>query len=167
MSKSIIIEEGGISRQLTADKLRSITGGGTCDWIPEDTAVLGTKSISDNGTYKAADDGYYGYSQVTVSGVGTATGKGPDGNIHSVTTDPQTGDLIDTLLPSSIMITTYPAPLTYNDGDTIDYSAMVVKGYLADGTLWTDTAHPNGIIPLSELTLPVTTAQYEPAQGDQ
>lgn len=50
--------------------------GATTDYDPEDmadairsivTAVLGTKSITENGTYSASSDGYDGYSQVQVN----------------------------------------------------------------------------------------------------
>lgn len=50
MSKSIVIQEGGIGKQLTVDKLKTdLVGGGTCLWVPEDSTNLGTKHISEGG----------------------------------------------------------------------------------------------------------------------
>lgn len=169
MSKNIVIQEGGVGKQLTADKLKTnLVGGGTCLWVPEDETRLGTKHISENGTYKASDDGYYGYSEVTVSGIGTATGKDPDGSGDdaTATVDPETGEIVITKLPYSISVVTPPTVTEYSDGATIDFSGMVVKGYLKSGDLWTDSSHPNGVIPISELTLPVTTADSGSASGD-
>ena len=169
MSKNIIIQEGGVSKQLTADKLKTnLVGGGTCLWVPEDEMRLGTKHISEDGTYKASDDGYYGYSEVTVSGIGTATGKDPDGSGDDAkaTVDPETGEIVITKLPYSISVVTPPTVTQYNDGATIDFSGMVVKGYLKSGNLWTDSSHPDGVIPISELTLPVTTADSGSVSGE-
>lgn len=164
MSKNIVIQEGGVGRQFSADKLKTnLVGGGSCLWVPEDTTQLGTKYIEENGTFKASDDGYYGYSEVTVSGVGTAVGKDSDGDSAYASTDPETGAITIKKLPSSIRITTPPTKLSYTDGEMIDYSGMVVKAYLASGELWTDASHRDGIIPISELNLPVKYADYSAA----
>lgn len=161
MSKNITIQEGGVAKQLTANKLKTnLVSGGICLWVPEDEATLGTKIITENGTYKAIDDGYYGYSEVTVSGIGTATGTGPDGEDHSYSEDGE-GGVTDTVLPASISVVTPPTVTTYADGATIDFSGMVVKGYLKSGGIWTNAEHPNGIIPINELTLPVTIADRD------
>lgn len=168
MSKNITIQEGGIGKQLTANKLKTnLVGGGTCLWVPEDETRLGAKHISEDGTYKASDDGYYGYSEVTVSGIGTVTGKDPDGSGDdaTATVDPETGEIVITKLPYSISVVTPPTVTEYSDGATIDFSGMVVKGYLKSGDLWTDSSHPNGVIPISELTLPVTVADADETTG--
>lgn len=173
MSKNITIQEGGVAKQMTVDKLKTnLVGGGTCLWLPEDEVLLGQKTINANGTYKASDDGLYGYSQVTVSNAGIASGTIPsgatlptgDGNEYSVTTD-NNGNLDFFKVPSSIQITTQPTTTEYHDGDDIDFTGMVVKAYNADGTLWTDSLHPDGIIPISELTLPVTVADMQDGNG--
>lgn len=53
MSKSITIKEGGQDRTLTVDKLRTaLSGGGSCLWIPEDSAKLGKKTVNVNDMYK-------------------------------------------------------------------------------------------------------------------
>lgn len=158
MSKNITIQEGGIGVQLTADKLKTnLTGSGTCQWIPEDESTLGTKTITEDGTYNASDDGYYGYSQVTVSGIGKATGTDGDGDEATAETTPG-GDLEVNKIPTTIRVETPPTVTTYADGATIDFTGIVVKGYLKTGGLWTDSDHPNGVIPISELIFPVTTA---------
>lgn len=152
VSKNIIIQEGGIGKQLTANKLKTnLVGGGTCLWVPEDERQLGTKYVSENGTYKASDDGYYGYSEFTVSGVGTATGKDGDGDQAQTTVDPETGDLVTEKLIERIAITTPPTTTEYHKNDTINFSGLVVHGY-------SSTGRDLGVIPINELTFPVTTA---------
>ena len=174
MSKNIVIKEGGTDRNLTADKLKTnLYGGGTCLWVPEDETQLETKSITENGTYKAEDYGCYGYSQVSVNikSVGVASGKNPStGAPTAVTVDPQTGNLVTTELPYSIQIEALPTPPTggvYPDGYAIDYTDMVVKAYRQDGTLWTHASYPDGIIPVSELTLTETNADYDKVSGEE
>lgn len=158
MSKNIIVQEGGIGKQLTADKLKTnLVGGGTCLWVPEDETNLGTKYISENGTYKASDDGYDGYSEVTVSGVGSVTGRDPQtGNDENVEVDPETGDLVITVLPSEIKVITPPTnPYgTYIDGQTITTDGMVVKAY-------DNNNHELQVVPNSEITLTPTVAVYD------
>lgn len=163
MSKNIVIQEGGIGKQLTVDKLKTnLVGGGSCFWVPEDSINLGTKHISENGTFQASDDGYLGYSEVTVSGVGSVTGKDPDGSGDDATAtiDPETGDIVLEKIPSSIEVITPPTnPYgTYIDGQTITKDGMVVKGYMASGGLW-------GVVPNGEITLDPSTATYDPS-GD-
>lgn len=146
MSKNISIQEGGVGRNMSVDKLRTaLAGGGTCLWVPEDSVNLGTKSITEDGTYKAADDGLYGYSEVTVYGIGKVTGKGEDGNEYSVGVD-ENGDLTFTKLPSSIRITTNPEKMEYAPHEHMDYTGMVVTAYDENGDRMYD-------IPLAELIL--------------
>ena len=157
MSKNITIQEGGVGKQLTVDKLKTnLVGGGTCLWVPEDEVAIGPKTITENGVFVAADDGLYGYSQVAVNSVGIAMGKMPlsaptaDGNEYAVSSG-MGGDLEFTKLPALIKVTTLPTTHEYNDGDTIDYTGMVVTAYDANNSSM-------GTIPLSELTLSVTEA---------
>ncbi len=67
------------------------------------------------------------------------------------------GYLTESTLPSSIKIVVPPDKHQYVDGQPILFRGMVVKAYTADGNLWTE-GHPDGVIPHSELTFPVTTA---------
>lgn len=168
MSKNIIIQEGGTGKQLTVHKLKTdLVGGGSCLWVPEDGTTLGTKSINVDGTYKASSDGLYGYSEVTVYGTGKATGKDSAGDKAYTYTDPSTGRLVTDKLPSSLVVETNPSKMTYYDGETLDFTGMVVKGYLETGGLWTDSSHPNGVIPISELIFPVTTADYSKVHANE
>lgn len=62
-------------------------------------------------------------------------GKDPDdGNEYHIKTDPTTGDLIRTKIPSSIKVTTPPTKTTYHDGDTLNPSGIIVHKYYGDGT---------------------------------
>lgn len=74
MSKNITIQEGGVARTLSGvEKIVTNVAGesGTQNWIPEDEAIdyinLGDASISENGTYTAADAGYDGFARVAVN----------------------------------------------------------------------------------------------------
>ena len=151
MSKNITIQEGGTAKQMTVEKLRTnLVGGGSCLWVPEDTVTLGRKTITENGTFVAADDGLYGYARVTVRGVGRANGTDRDGDDASTTTD-SGGALVTKKLPSRLVVDTPPTLNAYADGALIDFSGMVVRACLRSGGVWSDQAHPNGVIPLNEL----------------
>ena len=184
MSKNIIIEEGGVARSFSGvEKLQTeLVGGGSCNWVPEDETKLTTKSISKNGTYNASSDDAYGYSKVTVNVAGgngsadchgkptTSGGINPGGVGSSVIgTDPETGNevgvgvdedgnLVNTPLPSSIVLVTNPTKMDCNDGESIDLSGAVVVAKMADGTTWTDAEHPSGHVPLSEIVCEPDTA---------
>ena len=152
--------EGGMARTMSAHHLETPkSGGGTVPWVPEDEVSLGTKSVNvDNRTYKAADDGKYGYSEFTVSGISITK----DGN--TITHTDGTGTKTYTL-PHHIRVEHGPLKITYHDGEPIDFFDMLVKAYNEDGTIWTDETHPNGVIPLEELILPVTVADYSQTSG--
>lgn len=157
MSKNITIQEGGVAKQLTVDKLKTnLVSSGTCLWVPEDEVQLTTKTITENGTYRAADDGYYGYSEVIVSGQGTATGTDGDGDEAVAHTDPGTGELVIDKVPSSIRVITPPTnPYgIYQDGQAISTDGMVVKAYL-------ETGGEYGTVPNGEITLNPSTAAYD------
>lgn len=162
MSKDVIIQEGGVGKTITADKLRTaVVGGGDCSWVPEDETLLTTKTISENGTYRASDDGYYGYSEVTVNGIGVATGKDGDGDDAVAYTDPNTGDLVEQKVPSSIEVVTPPTnPYgIYVDGQTITKDGMVVKAYLASGDEY-------GTVSNDEITINPTRAVYDASHDE-
>lgn len=158
MSKNITIQEGGVGKQFTADKLKTdLTAGGDTKWVPEDNYNLTAKQITEDGTYVAASEGYYGYSEVTASGFGRVSGKGQDGNEHMITTD-SIGNLVDTILPSYIEVVVPPTVTTYQDGATISFSGMTVKAYDGEGNIWTGGgSYPDGDVTASVMT-PVTTA---------
>lgn len=161
MSKNISIQEGGVGRAFSADRLKTaLSDGGSCYWVPEDDVSLITKHITQNGTYNAADDDVYGYSQVTVSGVGVTSGKYPDssGDDAYARVDPSTGKITIERLPSRIEVTTPPGnPYdVYQDGQTIDPTGMVVTAYTASGDVW-------GTVPLAEILMEPTAAHYDAA----
>lgn len=159
MSKNITIQEGGVAKSLTVDKLKTdLVGGGTCNWVPEDETQLITKSVTKNGTYNASSDGAYGYSKVVVNVAGgSVTGKGSDGNTHTYSVDDQ-DNIVDEVIPDTIAVTTPPTnPYgIYQNGQNITTEGMVVKAYNGDGTEY-------GTVPLDEITISPTTAVYDPS----
>lgn len=178
------IKEGGEAKNLTLQMLEvPKQSGGTELFVRKSDVTLGTKSISQNGTYTAASDGKYGLSQVSVNvrgGNGSADSSGkpstspnapkPGGSGSAVVgTDPTTGNdqvvgvdesgnLVTTPLPRSIVLVTPPTKTTYQDGESIDLTGAVVVAKNADGTTWTSVDYPNGHIPLGELDVVPTTA---------
>lgn len=164
MSKNIIIQEGGVGKQLTADKLRAnLVGGGTQDYIMADAVSLTDKTITEDGTYTAKNEGYYGYRSVTIRGIGVAEGTDPDGDDAQTKPDPDTGELITDKIPSSIVIAVPPTKLDYVDGETINFAGMIVQAHLKTGGIFNGENYPNGVIPFAELILPVTVADYSAA----
>ena len=167
MSKNITIQEGGVAKQLSVDKLKTnLANSGTCLWVPEDEVQLTTKTITENGAYKASDDGYYGYSEVVVNVAGSGMVSGTDpttGEDVVVTTDPQTGEIVETTVPHSIRIVTPPYNQfgIYTNGQAITKDGMEVRALLASGDLYDATGYPNGLIPNNEITLNPTTATYD------
>jgi len=154
---NIAIKEGDKTLIFSANELKvNNQGGGTSLWVPKDDVGLKTKYITKSGTYPASADECYGFSEVTVSGVDVEITQDEDGDDVAKVTDG--GEVTETKLPSSIVVEVSPTKSIYTVGETIDFSGMVVKGYTKSGVLWTDAEHPDGTIPLSELTLPVTTA---------
>lgn len=164
MSKNIIIQEGGVNKTLNAIKKIQTTksGNGEVLWVPEEEVKLTTKNIKKDGTYIAKDDGAYGYSKVTVKGIGKATGKdksNPDDKNEYDFQEDGNGGVEKKLIPSSIKITTNPSRVVYTDGQDIDIAGIVVKLYLGDGNLFTDNEYPQGVVSISELTFTPTKAQ--------
>lgn len=157
MSKNIVIQEGGVAKNLTVDKLKTdLVGGGTCNWVPEDETQLITKSITKNGTHAASSDGAYGYSKVIVNVAGgSVTGKGSDGNTHTYSVDDQ-GNIVDEKVPDSISVTTPPSFVgPYGNRAYISFDGLVVHAYDSSGA-------DMGAVPFEELVFPVTVAQYDP-----
>lgn len=134
MSKNIIIQNNGIDVSYTGIKkikTRKSTGG-TLYWVPEGEQPTAVKTITANGTYKASDESLYAYSQAIVNVPGAAKGSETgrdraDCNDYNITVNPQTDEIVKTKIPSGIIIATPPTKTTYVDGETINYSGMVVK----------------------------------------
>lgn len=78
MSKTIVIQESGVGKNLTVDALRvKKFDGGTEDWMLADGKNLVELQIGGSGTYKASDYGAYGIAvaRVTPKFGGGATSK--------------------------------------------------------------------------------------------
>lgn len=152
MSKNIMISEGGMGKLIAANKIRTYKdGGGTCLWVPDDTAKLGALTINESGIYRAEKDGLYGYNSVSA----TCThiyGKGDDGKEYDVTTD-DNGEITKSEMPVEIKVTTMPLRTVYTDGQTIDYTGIVVTAYGISGNVIQ-------IIPFDQLIFPVSTADF-------
>ncbi len=75
MAKRILVNEGSKIKTISnvTKLVTRLQNGNMCTWVPEDELLLATKTIVKDGTYKAASEAGspYGYSQVTVNGVGT------------------------------------------------------------------------------------------------
>ena len=164
MSKNIIIQKNGVDQTLNGvKKLRTKNvSGGTSDWIPEDETQTGTIIIKKNGTFNAADDALFGYSKAVVKVPGMVVGM-KDGKEYTVSVD-ENGFLEEEKIPVQITITFLPTKTSYDDGDTIDFTGMVVVALDEDGEPWTGGGlYPDGAIPLSELEMEPTTASAEEA----
>ena len=137
------------------DKIQTqAIGGGSVTWVPEaDTRCVALK-VTENGSKSASDEGVYGWDYVAVSIPGSSvTGIDPaTGQETTVTVNPETGDIVKTVVPVEIRVTTPPTKTDYTEGETIDYSGIVVHAY-------SSTGQDMGAVPFNELVFPVTTAQ--------
>lgn len=175
MSELVSILEGQSSKQFNnVNYLRtSQQGGGYIDWTPENAVALTNKTVNRNGTYRAAEEEdaegkypYYGYGEfsVDVPKKDSVTGNTPDGNETNVTNN--NGNLTETVLPSSIRITTYPSKMSYSDGESISLTGAIIKAYKNDGALWEGSGYSGGVIPNSEIQLTPTKADASQAGTD-
>lgn len=166
MSKDITIQINGVANDFDGvEEIRTNQfGGGSITWVPEDETQLATLTVTKNGSYTAEDAGVYGFSTVIVNvpaAPSSITGRDTDGNDYTVTVD-DNGYIVETLTASSIQVTTPPTILDYTDGDTIDFTGIVVKAYDGEGNLFDVTGYPGGVIPFSELRFSPTVAVYVP-----
>lgn len=181
-----VIKEVDTNKNLTCQMFEVRKQGGGTEYLVRKSDVnLGTKSVNKNGTYTAASDSKYGFSQFSVNvrgGNGSADshGKPTGGDIKPggagsavVGTDPETGNdvvvgvdeddnLVKTPLPSSIVLVTNPTKMDYNDGESIDLSGAVVTAKMADGSTWTSADYPSGHVPLGELVVDPAIARGNP-----
>lgn len=158
MSKSIGIKEGGAARLFGGTNyLKTETAeGSACLWVPEDDRKLSTKYITKNGAYQAAKDGVYGWGSVQVSVISNSvTGKDPTtGKTVSVSANPDTGELEETVVPTEIRFTTPPTKTVYRDGEAIGLVGATITAYDSDG-------NELKTVPLNEVTIYPTTASYD------
>lgn len=135
-------------------------GGSAVTWVPDADTICDQLKVTANGTYSAAEAGKYGYDYVFVSVPGSSvTGRDPDtGEEVEVHPDPETGEIVTTVLPTEIRVITPPAKTDYADGETIDYSGIVVHAY-------SSTGQDLGVVPFGELVFPETTADVQKTDG--
>ena len=147
-----MISEGGMGKLITANKIRTYkAGGNTCLWVPDDTVKLGEKTIHESGIYSAINDGLYGYNSVSVT-CAHIYGKDEDGKTYDVTTN-DNGEITKKEMPVEIRVTTMPIRTVYTDGQTIDYTGIVVTAYGIAGNVIQ-------VIPFDQLIFPVSTADF-------
>ena len=169
--KNLSIKEGGRAKSFSANRIYVRQPGSNLlvPYVPLDTKTpLGSKSITKNGTYKASEDGKYAWDSVSVNIDRTkyVSGRGADGQEHVIRNDGDASSpLTDMIVPASIKVIkppTFTGPYGYNAN--IMTSGMVVKAYKADGSVYVDSQYPNGVIPLSEITIDPMTAIYDPSK---
>lgn len=131
-------------------------GGSAVTWVPDADTICDQLKVTANGTYSAAEAGKYGYDYVVVSVPGSSvTGRDPDtGEEVEVHPDPETGEIVTTVLPTKIRVITPPAKTDYADGETIDYSGIVVHAY-------SSTGQDMGAVPFGELVFPVSKTELD------
>lgn len=162
MSASTSITEGGKARPFGPVVALMVEGddGNYYPWYPEADRALDSLSVTKNGVYQAKKTGVYGWRSVSVNvptNEGVA-GRDPDtGEEVYVHPDPG-GELVKDVLPTEIRVTTPPTKTEYTDGETIDYSGIVVHAYSSTGT-------DLGAVPFNELVFPVTTADIDEVTG--
>lgn len=182
-----VIKEVDTNKNLTCQMFEvRKQGGGTEYLVRKSDVTLGTKSVTQNGTYTAASAGKYGFSQFSVNvrgGNGSADSHGkptggdikPGGAGSAVTgTDPETGEevvvgvdeggnIVKTPIPYGIKIVSPPTKTDYEYQETMDYSGIGVKLTNKNGDTYTDVDHPSGwYVNPADLIFPVEKA---PAAG--
>lgn len=129
--------------------------GGTTDWVPEEEKRLTSKWISKNGTYLAQEEKdyngnpYYGFDVVDVDILEDELYGWLDGDFGLLSLEDGLFKFSD--LPTNIQVDVPPTKTTYQYGESIDFTGLVVKAYRENGTLWTSNKYPAGVIPFSEL----------------
>lgn len=157
MSANTTIAEGGKGYLFGPVKCLMVEGdnGEFYPWYPEADRALDSLSVDKNGTYQASKYGVYGWNRVSINVPGSVTGRDPQtGQEVTVTADPETGELVETVVPTEIRVTTMPTKTDYIDGETIDYSGIVVHAY-------SSTGQDMGAVPFNELVFPVSTADAQ------
>ena len=160
MSKNIIIQQDGVAQSLSNVarlRLKAPTGG-TVHFFPEDETVLAEVEITANGSYTPPANAY-GVSKATVNVTSNQTcGSGQDGQYYKVTVE--NGEFVYTEVPKSITVTTPPTKTAYADNEALDYSGLVLTMLRGDGTVYTDSTYPDGIVPSAQITKPTSRARY-------
>jgi len=157
VSANTTIQEGGKDYPFGPVKCLMVEGdnGEFYPWYREADRALDSLSVDKNGIYRASDRGVYGWDRVSVNVAQTdrVTGRDPDsGDEKTVTVDPETGELVETVVPVEIRIETPPTFTgPYDDGSYINFTGLTVAAYGVNGDKMLD-------VPFNELIFPVTTA---------
>lgn len=166
MSANTTIQEGGKDYPFGPVKCLMVEGdnGEFYPWYPEADRALDSLSVDKNGIYRASERGVYGWNRVSVNvaQADRVTGRDPDtGEEKTVTVDPETGELVETVVPVEIRIETPPTFTgPYGDGAYIDFTGLTVAAYGANGDKMLD-------VPFNELIFPVTVTDYSKATGEE
>lgn len=67
----------------------------------------------------------------------------------------------DSGTPAAITVVTPPNKTSYHDYEEIDFTGLVVQLLDNLGEVYTDVWHPDGTVPITELSFPITRASYE------
>lgn len=165
MSANASISEGNKGYPFGPVKCLMVEGdnGEFYPWYPEADRALDSLSVTQNGIYRASDRGVYGWNRVSVNVAQTdrVTGRDPDtGDEKTVTVDPGTGELVETVVPVEIRIETPPTFTgPYGDGANIDFTGLTVAAYGANGDKMLD-------VPFNELIFPVTVTDVSKVIGE-
>lgn len=181
MAKSVKIKEGsGAWQTESTDIIKTqLVEGGTQKWVPEEQykSLLEKKvlNVTANGTYTPASFDCDCFSKVVVKlgdgsnedgsnkykGPNTVTGTDPNTNEPTSVSTDEDGNLVFSQIPAFIKVTTPPNTTSYSEGETIDYTGIIVCAYKADGSAFpldNGSGTFGNQIPFSELTFPVTIA---------
>lgn len=64
-------------------------------------------------------------------------------------------------IPASIAIVQNPTKMAYENGELIDLTGLIIKGFYENGDAWEgDSTHEDGVIPLDELTAIPESASF-------
>lgn len=97
------IQEVDTNKSMTLQMIKlKKQGGGTEYFVRKNDVKLGTKSVTKNGTYKASDEGKYGFSQFSVNvrgAAGSSNSSGKPSGSDVTTTKPGGGLDLDGVTP--------------------------------------------------------------------
>lgn len=117
-----------MARRITTNKLKTaLLDGGSCLWVPEDETQLITKEITENGVYRASDDGAYGFSEIIVN-ISCSSGSDDPGG------DSPGGETPEEPTLTGISVTSLPSKQEYTEGEPIEYTGLELTAYYSDGT---------------------------------
>ena len=108
-----------------------------------------TRNVTSSCTFSPADG-----STLNTPGTQTITitySETVSGQVITLTTTVSVA--VELPLPAKIRVTTLPTKITYDDGEAISKTGMVVKAYNADDTIWDYLSYTGGVIPNNEIAL--------------